>query len=347
MGKKVDYDLTWSELNARLRETEAGTGGLAAVLAELEIHQRETGFIKDDLSGVERHVFRNPDDPSRFLRVQYNPKRALRFNGSGVTTPPVGVDQVNDGCFLCRENIRWQQQHAQVGFEIRMTGDEYHALMNPFPLMPNHVVFAADEHISQEWDMDGAGGVDLTSLLFDLCDMARRMPGHVGFYNGVDAGASIPGHLHFQFFRRPDEDPVFPLESWAFEAPSSGDMPAWARDYPIPVARWQGSVEEVVGKAAAWARLWVDGNRDRIDRLSSNFIAAADGQEGAVSLYFAPRDRVKPRWNGVAELVGGLEILGELVFSSDDKRELLGTGAVDYFYVENALSSVRPRFLDD
>ena len=228
-GNKMEYDLAWSEFNARLRETETGIGGLTAALAELEIHQRETGFIKDDLTGVERHVFRHPDDSNRFFRVQYNAKRLLRFNGSGVATPPAGVDHINDGCFLCRENIRWQQQHAQVGFEIRMTGDEYHAWMNPFPLLPNHVVIAADEHVTQEWDMDGTGGADLNCLLFDLCDTAKRMPGHVGFYNGVDAGASIPEHLHFQFFRRPDEDPVFPLESWAFEEPSFDDMPAWAR----------------------------------------------------------------------------------------------------------------------
>ena len=343
----MEYDLAWSELNARLRETETGIGGLTAALAELEIHQRETGFVKDDLAGVERHVFRHPDDPDRFFRIQYNPNRALRFNSSGVTTPSAGVDHVNDGCFLCRENIRWQQQHAQVGFEIRMTGDKYHAWMNPFPLLPNHLVIAADEHVSQEWDMDGGAGADLACLLFDLCNTARRLPGHVGFYNGVDAGASIPGHLHFQFFRRPDEDPVFPLESWAFEAPGFGDMLARARDYPLPVARWQGDVGEVVGKASAWVRLWVDGNRDRLDRLSSNFIAAADGDDGAVSLYFVPRDRAKPRWDGVEGLVGGLEILGELVFSSDDKRKLLDSGAIDYFYVENALASVRTSFFVD
>ena len=111
-GKKMGYDLDWSELNARLRETETGIGGLTAAFAELEIHQRETGFIKDDLSGVERHVFRHPDNPDRFFRVQYNPKRALRFDGSRVGTPPAGVDHVNGGCFLCRENIRWQQRHA-------------------------------------------------------------------------------------------------------------------------------------------------------------------------------------------------------------------------------------------
>ena len=106
------------------------------------------------------------------------------------------------------------QQHAQVGFEINMTGDIYHAWMNPFPLLPNHVVIAEENHISQEWDIGGDGQerVTLSRLLGDLCEMAQRMPNHVGFYNGVDAGASIPSHLHFQFFRRPPADPVFPLE---------------------------------------------------------------------------------------------------------------------------------------
>ena len=113
------------------------------------------------------------------------------------------------------------------------------------------------------------------------------------------------------------------------------------------MARWQGGVGEVVDKATAWVRLWVDGNGDRLDRLSSNFIAAADGREGAVSLYFVPRDRAKSRWNGVDGLVGGLEILGELVFSSDENRKLLDSGAIDYFYVENALASVRALFLID
>jgi hypothetical protein len=326
---------------------EAGTGGLTAVLAELESQQREAGFIKDDLSGVERHVFRHPEDPGRFFRIQYNPKRALRFNGSGVATPPAGIQHVNGGCFLCRENIRWQQQQVQVGFEIKMTGDEYHVWMNPFPLMPNHVVIAAHEHITQEWDMDGDGdGVDLECLLYDLCDTARRMPLHIGFYNGVDAGASIPGHLHFQFFRRPDGEPVFPLESWAFAAPRPDDAPAWAQDYPLPVARWQGGFDEVVDEATTWIRRWVGKNRDRVDRLSSNFIAAADGHKGEVSLYFAPRDRVRPRSNGLADLVGGLEIMGELVVSTEEQRKLLDTGAIDYFYIENALSGVRPRFLE-
>ena len=345
----MEYNRTWSDLNERLRETEAAEGGLDAALAELEVHQRETGFIKDDLANVERHAFRHPDDPLLTFRAQHNPKRALRFDGSGVPTPPADTESINGGCFLCRENIRWQQQHAQVGFEINMTGDNYHAWMNPFPLLPNHVVIAEENHISQEWDIGGDGQerVTLSRLLGDLCETAQRMPNHVGFYNGVDAGASIPGHLHFQFFRRPSAEPVFPLEQRTFRAPAEDGGPETAIDYPLAVALWRGGVGEVVANATFWVKCWAERNKDRLGQLSSNFIAAAQVLQGGVSLYFIPRDRQRSRWNESYGLVGGLELLGELVFSSDDEKAMLDDGKVDYFYVERALANVHTPFFHD
>jgi len=345
----MEYDRIWLELNERLRKTEAAEGGLGAALAALEVHQRENGFIQDNLSDVERHLFPHPDDPTLSFRVQHNPKRTLRFNGSGVRTPPDRTETLNDGCFLCRDNIRWQQQNAQMGFEIRMTGDVYHAWMNPFPLLPNHVVIANEDHVSQEWDMagDGREGISLTRLLGDLCETARHLPDHVGFYNGVDAGASIPGHLHFQFLRRLPADPIFPLERRAFRAPDEEGRPQTAVDYPVAVARWCGGVAEVVAEAAPWVRRWAERNGDRLDRLSSNFMAAGQGPDGGVTLYFVPRDRWKSRWNETYGLVGGLELLGELVFSSDDEKAMLDGSKVDYFYVERALASVHTPFFDD
>lgn len=341
------YEQTWTELNERLREVEANRGGLEAALAELETHQRETGFIKDDLTSVERHVLRHPRDPAREFRAQYNPKRAKRFDGSGVRTPPANVKSLNGGCFLCRENIRWQQQHAQVGFEINMTGDVYHAWMNPFPLLPNHVVIAEEDHISQEWDAGGKrqGGVTLSRLLGDLCEIARYLPNHIGFYNGVDAGASIPGHLHFQFCRRRPDEPAFPLEGRPF-APAEAAGPDLAVDYPVQVARWRGAVSEVVAEATEWIGRWIERNASRHAVLSSNFIAAGDGQH-QVTLYFVPRDRRKPRWNEHFGLVGGLELLGEMVFSSEEDKAMLDGGAVDYFYVERALERVRTPLFED
>jgi len=345
----MDYNVAWLDLNERLRETACGGGGLAAALYELEEHQRESGFIKDDLASVERHVFHHPDNPDLSFRVQYNPKRALRFNGSGVRTPPAEAVSLNDGCFLCRENIRWQQQHTQVGFEISTTHDVYYALMNPFPLLPNHVVIAKEDHISQEWDMtgDGQNGVSLQRLLRDLCETAHRLPNHVGFYNGVDAGASIPTHLHFQFVSRLPSDPVFPLEQRKFRPSEDDDGPLLAVDYPVPVALWRGTVADVVDAATSWLRGWAEGNEHRLNQLTCNFIAAGQELSGGVSLYFVPRDRTRQRWNATYGLVGGLETLGELVFSSEKEKLLLRNGRVDYFYVEQALASGHTPFFVD
>jgi len=338
----MDYDRSWSELNERLREAETG-GGLTAALAELERHQRDNGFIRDDLSDLQRHTYHHPTDPVLTFRIQYNPKRALRFSGAGLSTPPDNTESLNNGCFLCRQNIRWQQHQLQVGFEVKLTGDAYNALMNPFPLFPNHVVFAATEHIPQAWPMTkkANGGRKLPVLLRDLCELASRLPGHVAFYNGVDAGASIPGHLHFQVMRRLYTEPLFPLEQQVFELPHEDGGPEMAVDYPVEVALWRGSVARVADDASRWVASWAERNRSRIDMLSCNFIAAGHVADGDISLYFVPRLRARARWNGNHGLVGGLELLGELVLSTDEERGLLDSGLIDYGFVENALRSVR------
>jgi len=354
----MDYNRSWSELNERLREAETG-GGLTAALAELERHQRENGFIRDDLADLQRYAYPHPEDPARCFRVQYNPKRALRFSGAGLSTPPDDAQNLNNGCFLCRENIRWQQHQMQVGFEVNLTGDVYNALMNPFPLFPNHVVFAAAEHIPQAWDAEdrkpgfglfghrSPGGRKLPALLRDLCELASRLPGHVAFYNGVDAGASIPGHLHFQVMRRLYTDPLFPLEQQTFHLPREDGGPEMVVDYPVEVALWRGPVARVAPDASAWVKIWAERNHARIDMLSSNFIAAGHAGDGDIALYFIPRLRERARWNGNHGLVGGLELLGELVLSTDDERSLLDHGLIDYGFVENALRSVRtPMFVD-
>ncbi len=349
----MDYDRTWSHLNAHLRAMADGDGGLSTAFAELELHQRDSGFIKDDLKSVEHFVFPSPDDAAVTFRVQYNPKRALRFGGHGVQTPPDDAEKVNDGCFLCRENIRWQQQNAQIGFEINVTGDGYNAWMNPFPLLSNHVVIAAAEHIGQAWDMAGDGGeaITLARLLGDLCDIAERLPGHVGFYNGVDAGASIPSHLHFQFFKRPSKHPIFPLEQHHFTQPRPGGEPQFATDYPVPVALWRGEVADVVEDATRWVTDWAGKNRQRIEHLSSNFIATGQLLDGGVTLYFIPRDRRRARWSDnsgtVGSLVGGLEVLGEFVLSTEQERAMLDDGDIDFRFLEKALSVVAAPFFED
>ena len=334
----LEFEKAWSDLNDRLREVELGSG-LSAALQALESHQRETGFIESTIDQLERFTLFHPDDPSRFFRAQYNPKRALRHAGSG--TRDVPKPEYQNGCFLCRENIKWQQRGAQLGYRIETGERAYFALMNPFPLLPAHVVMASTFHTPQDWRFGDAEGLSVAMLLADLVRLGDRLPGHVGFYNGVNAGATIPGHLHYQFFKRPADCSLFPLEIVSAHEDGRGDEPARAPQYPLDVAIWRGEAEDVVARASDWIGDWAERNRSRIDSLAANFIAARDDDDEDVTLYFVPRDRTRSRAEGLGNLVGGIEVLGEFVLSKPEDRSRIDDGGIDYFTLEAALASVR------
>ena len=339
------YEIAWSELNDRLRVIENG-GGLGGALAELKAHQQKTGFIKDLREEVERRSFYHPEDSDRFFRIQYNPKRALRLNGSGVTVPPSGITVQNGGCFLCRDNIQWQQGGNQLGYELHVGDTTYYAWMNPFPLMPTHVVVATQAHTSQEWGLAYDLRCRKSMILSDLVALASRMPGYIGFYNGVDAGASIHGHMHLHFCQRPEKDAEFPLERAARVFDDSLEGTGFLARYPVSVAVWKGTAAEVVEAASNWVMQWTQHNHARLSRLTGNFIAAKDDTDDGISLYFIPRDRGKSRAPGLTGLIGGLEILGEVVFSTPEEKKLLDVGAIDFFTLESYLGRVyTPMFL--
>ena len=340
----TQFNEAWLTLNRELAAIEA-VGGLGAALCALQEHQRRSGFIKDSLEQVERFRFFENDDRQRLFQVQFNPRRALRFSGSGISTPPPGIKSVHDGCFLCRDNIAWQQQGRELGYDIDVGGRACRALMNPFPLLPVHVIIASSAHVSQEWRMDADGHVDVARLLDHLCELASRAPGFIGLFNGVDAGASIPGHRHFHFFKRPGCTGGFPLEQAAGEAEKGPDGVRTISRYPLDVALWRGTWAEVASEGAAWVARWSRQHAGRMDQLTANFIAVADdsGKLDRQTLYFVPRHRRKKRPAGLTGLVGGLEVLGELVFSTPEEKKLLENGQISYAMLENALASVNPR----
>ncbi len=338
-----NYDDVWSGLNTRLRSIRPA-GGLDAVFRALESHQQDSGFIRDRAEGIARFKFHHPQHPERFLRVQFNPRRALRGNGSGIRTPPPGYREVNNGCFLCRDNVVWQQQGAEVGYELDLGGQRCIAWMNPFPLLPTHIVLASDAHITQDWSYHDAGGQDVDDLLHTLVSMSAQLPAYVGFYNGVGAGASIPGHLHFHFSRRPEDDPRFPLEFAADDYNAGQAEPGRVQDYPLDVAVWRGAGESLVTAAASWMGRWADRNRSRLPGLSANFIVTTDAETGITSLYFAPRRRNHVSNGVMSGLIGGLEVLGEFVYTVIDEKTRLENGAVDYFSLENILREIHTPF---
>ncbi|MCG6873188.1 MAG: DUF4922 domain-containing protein, partial [Gammaproteobacteria bacterium] len=213
----------------------------------------------------------------------------------------------------------------------------YIAWMNPYPLLPEHAVIASREHVAQAWRGSGEqpGGRSLAIIVADLLKLASRLPGWIGFYNGPDAGASIPHHFHYQFFPRPAGCPVYPLEQAAARRFAGQSVPT----YPLEFAHWRGDAGTVSRTATRRIQLWADHPPDGVSAPTANFIASA-GNDGALDLYFVPRDRIRARSPGMSGLVGGLETLGELVFSSEEEQQRLRSGDIDFEEIERMLAHV-------
>ncbi len=74
--------------------------------------------------------------------------------------------------------------------------------------------------------------------------------------------------------------------------------------------------------------------------MTANFIASRNANDNDVTLFFVVRDRAKSKAEGFSGLMGGLEVLGEIVLSSPEEKARLDDGQIDYFAVDTALSSL-------
>ena len=125
--------------------------------------------------------------------------------------------------------------------------------MNPFPLLPMHVVVASAEHRPQGWILRGSTADTASNLLADFLELADRMPGYFGYFNGLDAGASIPGHLHFHFCQRPEGLTPFPLELAARRSNRRDGEAGLIDNYPLSGTFWHGTRESIFGPAKSSA----------------------------------------------------------------------------------------------
>ena len=119
------------------------------------------------------------------------------------------------------------------------------------------------------------------------------------------------------------------------------------RHYPLSVAVWQGDPDRIASLAIEWVRYWADQNITHMHHLTGNFIVTTDPDTHEISLFFAPRDRRRSRSYSITELVGGLETLGEIVFSSEAERIAISNGHVSYENLAKIYSDVyTPFFID-
>lgn len=326
------WDQRQQALNLEL-DLIADRAGLGEALLALAENQRQTGFIRDSLDNVERFVLPHPNGGRHYFSVQFNPARARRFAGAGLNLAPEGVESINQGCFLCAENIWWQQQGAELGYALPLGDLPYTAWMNPFPLAPDHCIVAAQEHIRQGW---GSSGERLLTIISDLLKLSAELPGWISFYNGEGAGASILGHLHYHLLPRPPGYGLMPLEL----AIQRHDVDGLVEDvYPLSFMHWHGTVGELVGLLAPSILKWQT-NVGQPEHATANIIAITADNGSRQDCYFIPRHKARSRAEGLAGIVGGFETLGEIVCSSEEDHKRLQAGEIDYHRVADMLRQV-------
>ena len=109
---------------------------------------------------------------------------AAQFNPARIVSTGAKVDKRSISkrpCFLCEKN----RPALQISLPVYGT---YNILVNPFPILPCHLVIASRFHKPQSI----AGHYDT------LVDLAKALKDFTVFYNGPTSGASAPDHLHFQ-----------------------------------------------------------------------------------------------------------------------------------------------------
>ncbi len=346
------------ELRRRSLQRELGTD-LSKALHGLFQQQMDVGFIQDDLSQVKYFQCYELNGRSSFFIGQFNPRRSDRSAGAGRKVAPRGSQTraaPDASCFLCPDNVRWQQRGVQLFYQFNVNGRPYNALCNPFPFGPVHITIASSDHVPQSWreSQPDKPEIRIRAIVEDLYDIAVQVPSFVGFYNGVGAGATIEKHFHYHFFEVPEGQKAFPLQQAATRTaaeirhPTSGAQKSVPRlkvkddYYPLTAFRLLGARREVVENAV---NLVCDWDRLSGDYASANIIAISEGDAvagDAVAVYLVPRNRFYSRSPGMTGIVGGLETLGEFVFYTDAEDQAINEQRIDYNYMWRILEAVKP-----
>lgn len=114
------------------------------------------------------------------LSAQFNPARMVSTNAK------IDAKSIQKRpCFLCTRNLPAEQEALQLE-------GRYQLLVNPFPILPNHITIPTRRHTPQH----------ILPYFPTMCKMAWNCPDRLFFYNGPVCGASAPDHMHLQAGQR-------------------------------------------------------------------------------------------------------------------------------------------------
>jgi len=175
---------------------------------------------------------------------------------------------------------------------MTLAGRDYLAGANFAWIEPHHFTVMDAEHTDQAYSrhtLDAA--IDLH------CQTGGRFR---VLFNGPDAGATIPWHMHFQITTA-----AMPIEAI---------NPDRVSRYPTAVRRFDVTNGEEADRAHALARQWID---LAPSRHTVNLLVAAPA--GAPCVFLFPRDQRRATAEGKG-LVGGFEVAGDFVLSAPAER---------------------------
>lgn len=276
--------------------------GLGPTLELLFEQQTTSQFVADTLENVEFHDIHDKEYNITF-RAMFNPKREERHKGFGLKAPPEdsGIVSVNNGCFLCLENIKWQQNNRQKAFywKPHLSRNEYIFLTNPFPIFTRHFTVAAQSHVIQRINNDHVR---------DMLQFVDGAPGFTIFFNGQDAGASIPWHLHMQACKQ-----RLPIEDACQKSLLvSGEVKICSLNYPVPTIKIVGTDMHIVDLVVSMiVRRWLEFDPNNHHTL--NFICTK--RDRKYVFYLVLRDILKMKTIWMKGFPASIEMGGIVVWS--------------------------------
>lgn len=150
-------------------------------------------MLRDAVAGLSRVEYKRLSARGSEILAQFNPQRIV---STGAKVDAATIKQ--RPCFLCADNLPAEERGVAYG-------NDFVALYNPFPVLPQHLVITSRRHIPQT----------IAGNFGTLLDLAMDLgAGHFVLYNGAACGASAPDHLHFQACERKRLPMLREIESW-------------------------------------------------------------------------------------------------------------------------------------
>lgn len=225
----------------------------------------------DALSDVRRRIIGLGDMETG---IQWNPSRIVSTNAK---TDAASIAARK--CFLCGSN----RPQEQIRDEIMKGWD---LLVNPYPILPVHLTIASQEHKPQR------------RLPWDIVGIAESLPGMVVFFNGANAGASAPDHLHLQAVLK-SELPLMNLVEKLHDSSSSEIVSSADLQGSFPFLFFSGIVApDGRGENVLKTGLCVGGDSEGISFSDPGLVNAffwIDGNTGRLRFVCVPRKAHRPR----------------------------------------------------